>query len=47
MRVGWAPALHDAAALIQAQARPGDLLLTIGAGDVDSMLPLLQERLAR
>jgi UDP-N-acetylmuramate--alanine ligase len=47
MRIGWAPTLHDAAALIVAQARPGDLLLTIGAGDVDSVLPLLEERLAR
>jgi UDP-N-acetylmuramate--alanine ligase len=47
MRVGWAPALEDAAALVAAQARPGDLVLTIGAGDVDSALPLLEERLAR
>ena len=47
MRIGWAPALADAAALIAAQARPGDLVLTIGAGDVDSALPLLEERLGR
>ena len=47
MRIGWAPALADAAALIAQQARPGDLVLTIGAGDVDSALPLLEERLGR
>jgi UDP-N-acetylmuramate--alanine ligase len=45
MRVGWAPALPDAAAVIAALARPGDLVLTIGAGDVDSALPLIEERL--
>jgi UDP-N-acetylmuramate--alanine ligase len=33
--VGWAPRLEDAAALAVARARPGDLVLTIGAGDVD------------
>jgi UDP-N-acetylmuramate--alanine ligase len=47
MRVAWAPALPDAAALMAGQARSGDLLLTIGAGDVDSTLPLLEERLAQ
>src|SRR3954454_3120655 len=38
MRVGWAPELRDAAALVASFARPGDLVLTIGAGDVDSAL---------
>ena len=45
MRVGWAPKLEDAAELVAAQARPGDLVLTIGAGDVDSALPLIEERI--
>jgi UDP-N-acetylmuramate--alanine ligase len=45
MRVGWAPELPDAAALVASFARPGDLVLTIGAGDVDLALPLLEERL--
>ena len=45
MRVGWAPELRDAAALVASFARPGDLVLTIGAGDVDSALPLIEERL--
>ena len=45
MRVGWAPGLEDAAALVASLARPGDLVLTVGAGDVDSALPLIEERL--
>jgi UDP-N-acetylmuramate--alanine ligase len=45
MRVGWAPDLPDAAALIASLARAGDLVLTVGAGDVDSALPLIEERL--
>jgi len=45
MPVGWAPALADAAALVASLARAGDLVLTVGAGDVDSALPLIEERL--
>jgi UDP-N-acetylmuramate--alanine ligase len=45
MRVGWAPGLADAAALVADEARPGDVVLTIGAGDVDDALALLEERL--
>ena len=45
MRVGWAPALPDAAAIVASLARPGDLVLTIGAGDVDSAVSLIRERL--
>jgi UDP-N-acetylmuramate--alanine ligase len=47
MRIGWAPGLVDAAALVAKQARPGDIVLTIGAGDVDSALELLAERIGR
>jgi UDP-N-acetylmuramate--alanine ligase len=43
MRVGWAPALEDAAALVGAWARPGDTVLTLGAGDVDRAVHLLLE----
>jgi UDP-N-acetylmuramate--alanine ligase len=46
MAIGWAPALDDAAALVASQARPGDVVLTIGAGDVDKAVPGLLERLA-
>jgi UDP-N-acetylmuramate--alanine ligase len=45
MRVGWAPGLADAAALVAGEARRGDVVLTIGAGDVDDALAFLEERL--
>ena len=35
MRAGWTPAVEDGATLVAAWARPGDLVLTIGAGDVE------------
>ena len=41
MRVGWAPALEDAARIVSAWARPGDTILTLGAGDVDRAAGLL------
>jgi UDP-N-acetylmuramate--alanine ligase len=41
MTVGWAPSLEDAAALAAAFSRPGDLVLTIGAGDIDRAGPLI------
>ncbi|MGH3009346.1 MAG: glutamate ligase domain-containing protein [Gaiellaceae bacterium] len=46
MRIGWAPALGDAARIVAGWARPGDTVLTLGAGDVNSAAPLLLEALA-
>ncbi|HZC74762.1 MAG TPA: cyanophycin synthetase [Gaiellaceae bacterium] len=46
MRIGWASALEDAAGLVAGWARPGDTILTLGAGDVDRAAPLLLEALA-
>jgi UDP-N-acetylmuramate--alanine ligase len=46
MRIGWAPALEDAADLVASWARPGDTVLTLGAGDVDRAATLLLEALA-
>ena len=46
MRIGWAPSLEDAARLVAAWARPGDTVLTLGAGDVDRAAPLILEALA-
>jgi UDP-N-acetylmuramate--alanine ligase len=46
MRIGWAPRLEDAAAIVAGWARAGDVVLTLGAGDVDSVTPALLERLA-
>ena len=45
MAVGWAPALRDAARLAAGLTRPGGLLLTVGAGDVGTALPLVREEL--
>ena len=39
-RDGWAT---RAAELVRARVRPGDLLLTIGAGDVTDLGPLVLE----
>ncbi len=46
MRLGWAPELEDAARLVAGWARPGDTVLTLGAGDVDRAAPLILEALA-
>jgi len=46
MPIGWAPALEDAVRLVAGWARPGDTVLTLGAGDVDRAAPLLLEALA-
>ncbi|HEY1565330.1 MAG TPA: cyanophycin synthetase [Gaiellaceae bacterium] len=46
MPIGWAPALEDAVRLVAGWARPGDTILTLGAGDVDLAAPLLLEALA-
>jgi UDP-N-acetylmuramate--alanine ligase len=45
MTLAWAPALDDAAAIVAGWARPGDLVVTAGAGDVDGAAPLVLERL--
>jgi len=46
MRIGWAPEPEQAARLVAGWARPGDAVLTLGAGDVDRVAPLLLELLA-
>ena len=46
MRIGWAPALADAARMVASWARAGDTVLTLGAGDVDRAAPLVLELLA-
>jgi UDP-N-acetylmuramate--alanine ligase len=45
MRIGWARSLEDAARLLAGWARPGDTILTLGAGDVDRAAPLILEAL--
>ena len=45
VRAGWAPRVEDGAKLVAAWARPGDLVLTAGAGDVERAGPLVLEAL--
>jgi UDP-N-acetylmuramate--alanine ligase len=42
---GWTPSLEDGAGFVARRARPGDLVLTIGAGDVDRAARLILEEL--
>jgi UDP-N-acetylmuramate--alanine ligase len=42
---GWTPGLEDGAAFVARRARPGDLVLTAGAGDVDRAARLIVEEL--
>ncbi len=46
MPVAWAPEIEDAVRFLSRRARAGDLVLTIGAGDVERAGPLLLEELA-
>jgi UDP-N-acetylmuramate--alanine ligase len=41
MPVGWAPSLEDGARIVSEWVRPGDVVLTLGAGDVDRAVQLL------
>ena len=45
MTVAWTPALEDAARFLSRRARPGDLVVTVGAGDVERVGPLILEEL--
>jgi UDP-N-acetylmuramate--alanine ligase len=46
MAVGWTPSLEDGARFIARRARPGDVALTVGAGDIDGVIAFLLEELA-
>jgi UDP-N-acetylmuramate--alanine ligase len=45
MRIGWAPSVEAGAAVVASWAESGDLVLTVGAGDVDGAAPLILEAL--
>ena len=46
MPIGWMPELDQAVRFLARRARPGDVVLTIGAGDVEQAAPMLLEELA-
>jgi UDP-N-acetylmuramate-alanine ligase len=39
--VAWTPRVDDGAQFVARRARPGDRVLTLGAGDVDRVIPTL------
>jgi UDP-N-acetylmuramate--alanine ligase len=45
MLVGWAPDVADGARIVAAWADEGDVVLTVGAGDVDRAAPLVLDAL--
>jgi UDP-N-acetylmuramate--alanine ligase len=47
MPLGWTPRVEDGARFVARRARPGDVVLTVGAGDVDRAAPLVLEELER
>jgi UDP-N-acetylmuramate--alanine ligase len=46
MPAAWTPQVEDGARFLARRARPGDVVLTVGAGDVDRVVPLLLEELS-
>jgi UDP-N-acetylmuramate--alanine ligase len=46
MEIGWMPAIEDGAHFLARRVRPGDRVLTLGAGDVDRGATLILEALA-
>jgi UDP-N-acetylmuramate--alanine ligase len=46
MEIGWTPGLDDGARFVVRRVREGDLVLTIGAGDVDGAARTIVESLA-
>jgi UDP-N-acetylmuramate--alanine ligase len=45
-RVGWMPSLDEGARWLASLARSGDVVLAVGAGDVDAAVPVLLETLS-
>ena len=45
MEIGWTPTLDAGAGFVARRARPGDRVLTLGAGDVDQAVALIFEEL--
>ena len=45
MPLAWTPALEEGVAFLRRRARTGDVIATVGAGDVDRAVPLLEQAL--
>ncbi|MDP9491735.1 MAG: Mur ligase family protein [Actinomycetota bacterium] len=45
MPIAWTPRVEDGVKFLTRRARPGDVVLTVGAGDVDRAAPLVLEEL--
>jgi UDP-N-acetylmuramate-alanine ligase len=45
MELGWTPSVEDGAELISSLVRPGDRVVTIGAGDIDRAAGMVLEGL--
>jgi UDP-N-acetylmuramate--alanine ligase len=45
MPLAWAPRVQDGAEIVARLARRGDIILTVGAGDVDAAVPLILAQL--
>ena len=45
--IGWAPAVDDAGRMVSRAARAGDVVVTMGAGDVDRAAPIILAALAK
>lgn len=45
VRAGWAPSVEDGARIVASWARPADLVLIVGAGDVERAGPIVLEAL--
>ena len=45
MPLAWTPSIEDGVRFLASRAREGDVVLTVGAGDIDRAVPLLLEQL--
>ena len=45
MTVAWTPSVEEGAAFLRSVVRPGDRVVTMGAGDVDQAAAVLLEAL--